>query len=71
MPTKTSEPERKPWIEAADIAAEIGVPLATVYLWNHKGTGPRFYRLGRHVRYRRADVDAWLEEHAQTQGPPS
>lgn len=39
----------------------LGVPKATVYKWNHSGTGPRFIRVGKHVRYRRADVDAWVE----------
>ena len=28
-----------------------------------EGTGPRRYKVGRSVLYRRAEVDAWLEAH--------
>jgi excisionase family DNA binding protein len=37
-----------------------GIPLPTIYGWRSKGIGPRGYRIGRHVRYRRSDVDEWL-----------
>jgi helix-turn-helix protein len=29
------------------------------------GTGPRFLKIGRAVRYRRTDVDAWLSDKAR------
>jgi predicted DNA-binding transcriptional regulator AlpA len=28
-----------------------------------EGTGPSFIKIGRSVRYRRADVEAWLAAH--------
>ncbi len=43
----------------ADLAEREGVPLQTVYQWNSRGEGPRYMRIGRHVRYRLADVIAW------------
>ena len=46
------------------LADYLGVSLATIYQWNHKGSGPRRIRVGRHVRYRRRDVDAWLDAQA-------
>jgi predicted DNA-binding transcriptional regulator AlpA len=50
-------------LSPAELAAREGVPLATVYDWNYRGTGPRYFRTGRspggHVRYRLADVEAW------------
>jgi excisionase family DNA binding protein len=48
------------------LAAWLGVPIATLYRWNYSGSGPRITRLGRHVRYRRADVEAWLEARAES-----
>ncbi len=42
-----------------DLARREQVPLATVYRWNSEGTGPRRLRLGKHVRYRLSDVEAW------------
>jgi hypothetical protein len=29
--------------------------------WRHKNTGPAFYRLGRKIIYRGADLNAWAE----------
>jgi Helix-turn-helix domain len=49
-------------LSAADLAAREGVPLATVYSWNYTGTGPPYFRAGRHVRYRLADVERWERE---------
>jgi len=31
--------------------------------WRHKGIGPAFYRLGRKIVYRGADLNAWAEAH--------
>jgi len=42
-----------------DLAEREDVPLATVYVWNSRGEGPRYLRIGKHVRYRLADVIAW------------
>jgi predicted DNA-binding transcriptional regulator AlpA len=42
-----------------DLADREGVPVATVYAWNMKGTGPPYMHVGRHVRYRLTDVEAW------------
>jgi excisionase family DNA binding protein len=47
-----------------DVAAYLGVPVATVFAWNSRGTGPRRSRVGKYVRYRRADVEAWLDQRA-------
>jgi excisionase family DNA binding protein len=46
------------------LAAQLQVPVATVYRWNHVGTGPRPIHVGRHVRYRRTDIDSWIEAKA-------
>jgi excisionase family DNA binding protein len=49
------------------LAAYLGVPVNTVYRWRTLGIGPRGFRVGRHTRFRRADVDAWLEQGATPQ----
>jgi excisionase family DNA binding protein len=46
-----------------EVADYLGVPTATVYTWNSRGTGPKYRRIGRHVRWRRAEVDAWIDSH--------
>lgn len=42
-----------------ELAERYDVSLNTVYYWNKTGDGPRFMKIGRHVRYRLADVIAW------------
>lgn len=31
--------------------------------WRHKGMGPAFYRLGRKIVYRGADLNEWANSH--------
>jgi excisionase family DNA binding protein len=47
-----------------EVSQLLGVPVATLYRWRHRGEGPTGYRIGRHVRYRRAAVEAWIEAQA-------
>jgi len=51
-------------LTAAELASELAVPLCTIYAWRSAGKGPRGVRVGKHLRYRRSDVDAWLEKQA-------
>ncbi len=48
----------------ADLAEMLGVPMQTLYGWRHRGEGPVGHKVGRHVRYRRATVEAWLDAQA-------
>lgn len=45
-----------------EVAELLGVPVSTVYQWRYQGEGPPSLKLGRHVRYRPSDVEAWLKE---------
>ena len=46
-----------------EVAEFLGIPVATLYQWRHKGAGPDAYRVGRHLRYEPSAVRAWLDEH--------
>lgn len=48
-------------LSAQEVAEYLGVPLATIYTWRHRSQGPPGLRVGRHLRYRRRDLDAWIE----------
>ena len=54
---------------AQDVADYLTVPLATLYQWRYLGTGPAAYRVGRHLRYEPAAVQAWLDQHQPIQSP--
>jgi excisionase family DNA binding protein len=48
-----------------ELARYLKVTVRTVRNWRAEGTGPRPLRAGRGVRYRRRDVDEWLEREAE------
>lgn len=48
----------------SEVSDLLGVPIATLYGWRYRGEGPRGYKIGRLVRYRRAAVEAWIESQA-------
>jgi excisionase family DNA binding protein len=52
--------QARQWLSPEDLAAELDVPLRTVYVWNHSRTGPAVTKVGKHVRYSRKAVDEWL-----------
>ena len=60
--TRPVSTEIAPLWRIGDVSSYLGVPVATLYQWRHLGTGPRAYRLGKHLRYRQADVEAWLAD---------
>lgn len=47
-----------------ETAAFVQVPESTLHQMNHKGTGPRSYKVGKHRRYHPDDVMAWLNGRA-------
>lgn len=44
-----------------NVARLLREPIATLANWRSGRTGPAFLKVGRHVRYRRADVEAWID----------
>lgn len=50
-----------------EVAAYLNVPVTTLYQWRVTGAGPRAARVGRHLRFRRVDVDAWLDQRTTAQ----
>lgn len=50
-------------LSSDEVAEFLGIPVATLYHWRHKGCGPDAYRVGRHLRYDPGTVRAWLQEH--------
>lgn len=53
-------------LDTERVAKVCGLSEVTLRKWRITGDGPRFVRLGRAVRYRRADLDAYLARRAFT-----
>lgn len=51
--------------EPEEVSDLLKVPQGTLANWRYLGKGPRFVKVGRRVRYRRSDVEAWLELHVR------
>jgi len=57
-----------PLLTTEDLAEYVHVPVATVYQWNYRKTGPAAIRVGRHLRFRKSTVDAWLAANTADTG---
>jgi predicted DNA-binding transcriptional regulator AlpA len=47
-----------------EVADMLGLSVATLRAWRHRGRGPRFLRLGRSVRYLPSDVADFVRASA-------
>ena len=56
-------------LDTPALAGELLTKEPTLISWRQNGTGPDYIRVGRLIRYRRSDVDRWLEENTQYQSP--
>lgn len=61
-----SSPASTAAVESAVAAPMIGVEPLTLKLWRRKGIGPPYVKFGNRVRYRVADIEAWLDAHTVT-----
>jgi excisionase family DNA binding protein len=52
-----------------DLAEYLDIPKRTIYAWRYRGEGPIGFKLGGHVRYRRSDVEEWLNEQRDEREP--
>jgi excisionase family DNA binding protein len=43
------------------LAEYFDIPVRTIYGWKYRGEGPPTFKVGRHIRYRVSEVNAWLE----------
>ncbi|MET9408143.1 helix-turn-helix domain-containing protein [Streptomyces sp. NPDC002935] len=50
------------YLTPEDLVILLRLPsVETVYQWRRKGTGPRGFRVGRHLRFDPQDVRAWVD----------
>lgn len=45
-----------------EVSAEYRIPRPTLRYWRARGTGPKSFKVGRRVRYRREDVEAFIDK---------
>ena len=47
-------------VDETEAAATLNVAPGTLKQWRYLGKGPAFVRIGRHARYLRSDLDAYI-----------
>ena len=47
-------------MDGPTLARLLRIPEATFAQWRYLNRGPKFVKVGRHVRYRPEDVESWL-----------
>jgi excisionase family DNA binding protein len=56
---------RASWaLTESQVAEQLGLSVATLRAWRHRGRGPRFVRFGRAVRYLPADLAEFVRASA-------
>jgi len=50
------------YLTPEDLAGLFEVPVSTIYGWRQKHYGPRAAKIGKHLRYKRAEVDRWVTQ---------
>ena len=48
------------WLTPDYITRDLQVPMNTWYQWRTAGKAPKAIKVGKHVRVRRRDYEAWL-----------
>ncbi len=47
-----------------DVSDHYQIPEETLRQWRRRKIGPRWAKIGHHVRYRWVDVEKYFDEHA-------
>ena len=50
-----------PLLTPEEVAGVLRIPVATLHKWSYEGSGPALVKVGRHLRYRPGDLEAWIE----------
>lgn len=55
-----------PLLTIDQVSDWLGVPKGTLYQWRSRHQGPRAIKVGGGLRYRRNEVDAYLDQHTDS-----
>ncbi len=53
----------------AEVAAVVRVPINTLRWWRQQGTGPRFFKIGRHLVTTIGELREWIEDQKRGAQP--
>ena len=53
----------KEWLSPQDVKDEFGFSTSTLAKWRMKNLNLKFYKMGKYIRYKRGDIDAFIESN--------
>jgi excisionase family DNA binding protein len=59
--TTSSATDDRMWT-VEELSTFLGIPVGTLYRWRRYRCGPPGHKVGRHLRYLREEVIAWLRD---------
>ncbi|CAN5198848.1 hypothetical protein BH10PSE12_BH10PSE12_36480 [soil metagenome] len=51
------------YVNERTASAKLSIPVSTLQKYRASGSGPRFSKIGKSVRYRLQDLDAFMSAH--------
>ena len=57
------------FLTLSEVAAIVRVPVNTLRWWRQRGTGPKFFKIGRHLVTTIGDLRTWIEEQKRGASP--
>lgn len=54
-----------PLLTIADVAGLLKIPVGSLRQWRVRGYGPAGFLVGKHLRFRRRDVQLWIDDQAE------
>jgi len=60
MDTNLVTPATEPAMTLSELAAHLSVSPQALYDLRSQGRGPRGFRVGRQLRFRKSEIEAWL-----------
>lgn len=68
LAAKKEQDAAQDFMTTAELAAWLRVPVGTIRQWRHRGYGPKGFRIGGSVLYRRSVAAAWVAKQEQAAG---
>ena len=65
----SKEAKKAELLTTGEVAALIKVSPATLVDWRHEQKGPRYYKMGREVRYKLSDIIKWEDQALEPVDP--
>jgi predicted DNA-binding transcriptional regulator AlpA len=65
MTKQATRKRYEPLFDTAELSQYLSVDRSTLYGWRYEGLGPLWHRIGGRIKYRKEDVDAWVQEQKE------